>query len=733
MAARSLALEALESRLNLSGVTPMFVPAAPLAVPSAVEQSVQNVPRITLAGEPVAGATNVPVSTYTAIYNSRLETRRSGTNIGWVSPAGAYVDYTLHANTAGDYSLALSLASVGGANLNVYVNGEWQAFVSDSATGSWDTYRTRTATINLNAGANTVRIQSANGTQYNLNAISFDALGAVPAVTPVSTINDNTWLSVKDFAAISGAQLETRAFGVNIGYMSASGATIDYEINVLTGGTYALTLGLANTANASLDVLVDGVKATSMTNAPTGSWDNFARASRNITLTAGRHTLRLASTGNTQFNLNSIHFARQSTITLPPPTSPPAPTNTSFNIAVNERWLTSYSALEITGTSSADSLYITQSGNTLTINANGATRQFTGNYGELIVRGGEGNDIITVDASVTLDTRMYGNGGANTLRNFTRGRGTIVSIGAGADNLTGNGVNTSYWADTTDTVNAAWAESNAGRVHRVASFYQPYSKVSGSYGFVSLELNGQNLVDPSHTGSGTTRLTNSSFWGRGPVIEDVNQGQAADCYFLTPLQSLARYQPETLRETGVDLGDGTYAIQFKRSGKTHFVRVDGDLPTNSWGGLRYSRPGASGSMWVSIYEKAYAHFRTGANSFASLDYGWMTGVYGELGVAASTFALSDQTTFHNTVSAKLAANKPVDIGTNSVVNGAPLATKHTYSVVNTRRDANGTVWVTLRNPWGFDGYGNDGNSSDGLLTMTFATLRNAVTSGTMVA
>jgi len=197
---------------------------------------------------------------------------------------------------------------------------------------------------------------------------------------------------------------------------------------------------------------------------------------------------------------------------------------------------------------------------------------------------------------------------------------------------------------------------------------------------------------------------------------------------------LARQQPVKLRQMGVDLGDGTYAIQFKRSGATQYVRVDGDLPTAGWGGLMYAHPGGTGNQWASIFEKAYALFRTGANSYASLNYGFMTNAYTDLGVAATTITLAtDQNAFYTLATGKLAAGKGVEIATNAILaKSAPLSPSHAYSVTNVWKDAGGTVWVTLRNPWGFDGFSGDSNTLDGLVTMTYATLQADSVFGTTV-
>lgn len=388
--------------------------------------------------------------------------------------------------------------------------------------------------------------------------------------------------------------------------------------------------------------------------------------------------------------------------------------------------MTSFTELDITGITSSASIYVTQSGNVLTITANNQTQQVSGDFGTVMIFAPSGNATVTVDASVSLPTTLYAGTGNDTLTNATQAQATIVTLDGGTDTVTGNGANTAYWVDPNDKVNASAAEKTNGGLHVVSRMYQPNQLTVGAAGFVSSIRNGPKLKDPSAATSTTTRLTSSSFFGTGPVQSDINQGQASNCYFLTTLQSLAHLQPARLEQMGVDLGDRTYIIAFQRGGQSEYVRVDGDLPSSGpyANGLLYAHPGASGNQWVPIFEKAYAEFRTGANSYSSLDYGFMTSVYSDLGVSASIYGLpTDQNDFYDTASDKLSANKPVDILTNSTIHNAPLISSHTYSVVSVSKDTSGTVWLTLQNPWGFDGANADSNPGDGLITLNYATLK----------
>ena len=387
--------------------------------------------------------------------------------------------------------------------------------------------------------------------------------------------------------------------------------------------------------------------------------------------------------------------------------------------------MTSFNQLNITGTSGNDSIFVKQSGTTITVVANGNTTSYNGPFGDIVIKGGDGNDTITVDSSLHIDTLVYGGNGSDVIKDATQAKATVVSIGGGYDNLTGNGFNSSLWADATDTVNASGTESGAGQVHMV----------SGFWGGVSTDLSGQNLSDPSGTGS-SVRLNNSSLWGTGPSMSDVVQGQSPDCFLLAALQTLAKTKTAALREVAVDLGDGTYAVQFKRNGVTSYVRVDGDLPAGGpyASGLMYAHPGASGDQWVPIIEKAYAEFRTGGWSYGSLDTGYFGAVFSDLGFAYSSFGAVDPTTLYNTISSAVNSGRGVTVGTNSGIGGgAPLIGFHTYTVTSAWKDGSGTMYVTLRNPWGFDGAGSDGNPGDGLVTMTIGQLQQNLQAGAILA
>lgn len=133
-------------------------------------------------------------------------------------------------------------------------------------------------------------------------------------------------------------------------------------------------------------------------------------------------------------------------------------------------------------------------------------------------------------------------------------------------------------------------------------------------------------------------------------------------------------------------------------------------------------------MWVAIVEKAYAHYRTGANTYASLEGGWSVHVNRAFGATSagekSISSYGSATALANDIYTRWANYQAVTVGFagGSVSSGSPLINNHMYTVWSVTRNAAGqVVSIRLRNPWGTDGAGNDGNN-DGFVTVTPAQL-----------
>ncbi|MGA2443458.1 MAG: C2 family cysteine protease, partial [Tepidisphaeraceae bacterium] len=336
--------------------------------------------------------------------------------------------------------------------------------------------------------------------------------------------------------------------------------------------------------------------------------------------------------------------------------------------------------LVVTATGANDSISIFESGSTFTINADGQTYTDAALSGGLFVYARGGTDAVNIDKSVNCQT-------------------TLETIDGALTTITSAGTDVIAWIDSTDKY------SGTGTVHDVASFAGGVSKAAGTA-----------LANPKDAGKTVT--VNASLFGTGPVAGDVNQGEVGDCYFLSSLAAFAGQNPNVLVQSAVDMGDGTYTVQFISNGKPTFVRVSNAFSAGPFEGLMYAHPGTDGSIWAMVIEKAFAYFRTGANTFASINSGWMGEAYSDFGVNSTSFVPSSYTatTLFNLLSADLSAGKEVTLGTYS--SPPNLVGGHAYTLVSAYKDSKGVTYYVVRNPWGVSG--DSLENSQGYATLTFA-------------
>ncbi|HEY7116274.1 MAG TPA: C2 family cysteine protease [Tepidisphaeraceae bacterium] len=346
-----------------------------------------------------------------------------------------------------------------------------------------------------------------------------------------------------------------------------------------------------------------------------------------------------------------------------------------------------------------------------------------GDDGDDLVCGGDNND------------RVYG-GAGNDYMYGGNGDDVLVSIdNATGDVLYGEGGYDSFWIDensyivftTADNVADASLWESLTSVHKVQSFANGADRT----------LDGDNIADPSDSGTRSNFSTRPLFATDGPSKDDVFQGGVGDCYFLATLSATAKTDPNRIRQSVVDLGDGSYAVQMVRSGVTQYVRVDGDLPVDAWGNLVFAKLGHQNSSWVAIMEKAWAFARTGANTYASTSAGWMSEAFNALGsTSTDLWSSPDGTSLLNYIGGELDAGKAVTFSTiMTPPAGCPCVGNHAYMVERVNYQwitilgisIRVPVSVVLRNPWGTDGAGNDG-SNDGYVTVTASQALSVFTS-----
>ncbi len=451
----------------------------------------------------------------------------------------------------------------------------------------------------------------------------------------------------------------------------------------------------------------------------------------------------------------------------PAPTPAPAPVAPTFNnnaLTITHVSLNGGTALEIDGSSGNEKITISEttgtSGNSYTLTNGTWSTTIIDSAKQLIIKGAGGTDSITLDASVMTNAIVYGGAGNDTLTggsgndriyagagsnvvNGGAGDDTIVTLGSSADNVTGGAGNDSFWMDAINTevvTDLSTAESKMNN-HRVASFLA-FTNANGSKTPVSSNLNGQSLQEPTFTQGGisySSFSTNPLFGTNGPMENDIQQGYVGDCYFVATLSSIAKINPARIQQSIVDLGDGTYAVQFARNGQNSFVRIDGNLPV--WSGshsLAYANTGSDGSTWVALMEKAFTEFRstTQSASYNNIESGWMDEAYSALGTTTADYNFfNNADSMMTQVDQLLKAGKSVTMAVNQAPADAQMVSGHAYTIDRVETDASGKKMLVVRNPWAVDGYGTAKDGvNDGYVKLTAAQAYSAcwgITAGTV--
>jgi hypothetical protein len=376
--------------------------------------------------------------------------------------------------------------------------------------------------------------------------------------------------------------------------------------------------------------------------------------------------------------------------------------------------------LHIQGTAKTNKLTLSEQGGQFLVADNGVSQTVSGEFADVRIYGGAGNDSIVVDSSVTTDCFLYGGAGRNTLQAGS-GNDMLVCIGSTADTLSGGAGSDSFWTDNKSAeriTNLTAAEAADGAVHRVSSYYTgPSTKIA-----VTSAKAKARATEPGTTNGATYQdfSNHPLFAAFGPSENDVIQGQIGDCYYLSVLSSVAKLDANKIEQSILDMGDGTYLVQFSKGGSNVFVHVDGQLPVLSGGQLDYAGLGAGGSIWTAIMEKAYAVFHGPTASYASIDGGWMDEVYSALGdLPKSNYGGAGAAALMSLIAGEVSLGESVTYGTgNAILDNAPLIGGHAYTVDSIVTNAQGVATgLRLRNPWGIDGAGNDGNN-DGYVIVT---------------
>lgn len=262
---------------------------------------------------PIPG--RIEAENYSAMFGVLSEPTFDNTgnrNLGWIE-RGDWMDYSVNAATAGTYTVNFRVASPdAGHQLQLKTSdGSILTTVDVPKTGSFQTWRTVSSSVTLNAGSQTLRVYSTKDGWWNINWIEFTAPTSLAGYT-----NIPSKIEAENFTAMFGIITEPsmdNGGGLNVGWIEM-GDWMEYSVNALTAGNYGVNIRIASPfAGQQLQIRSASGTVLAVVNLPqTGNFQNWKTVSATITLPAGPQKLRLYSTQVGWINVNWLEFTGSS-------------------------------------------------------------------------------------------------------------------------------------------------------------------------------------------------------------------------------------------------------------------------------------------------------------------------------------------------------------------------------------------------------------------------------------
>jgi len=273
---------------------------------------------VTVQGASNPGSSKIEAEHWTAMSGVQTEGTSDaggGLNVGWIDN-GDWMEYTIHPATTGSFTMNFRVSTPdAGAQFQVRKqDGTVLATVNVPQTGGWQSWQTISATVSLQEGSQTIRLQSVNGTNWNINWLQF--LGSItppPPPPPSSRIEAEAW------SAMSGVQTEGTSDaggGLNVGWIEA-GDWMEYTVTTTAAGNHTLHFRIATPQSGGrLEVRrTDGSVLATLDIPNTGGWQSWQTVSTVASLAAGMQTIRIVSMNNTNWNINWIEVEQGGSIT----------------------------------------------------------------------------------------------------------------------------------------------------------------------------------------------------------------------------------------------------------------------------------------------------------------------------------------------------------------------------------------------------------------------------------
>jgi hypothetical protein len=213
---------------------------------------------------------------------------------------GTSAQFTVNADSAGEATVGVRFAngsSDGARGADVVVNGTTIGSTSFENTGAWNTWSTKTVTVPLDAGDNTIGlVATGSGGLPNIDFLDL--------VLPDDG-GDLVRYEAEDPPASCDGTIDSDHSGYSgTGFCNtpnATGTAAQFTVTADSAGEATVEIGFANGSSGGArgaDVVVNGTTVTSTSFEVTGAWSDWATKTVTVPLNAGDNTIGLAATGS---------------------------------------------------------------------------------------------------------------------------------------------------------------------------------------------------------------------------------------------------------------------------------------------------------------------------------------------------------------------------------------------------------------------------------------------------
>lgn len=196
----------------------------------------------------------IEAESYSAMYGIKTEACTEGTlNVGWID-VGDWLEYRFNAPAATQYKVDFRVASqFATGKFDMMADGQYKTTLFPPNTGGWQNWTTITATVNLPAGNQTIRLNM-TGPSFNLNWLTFTPVigssSSLISSEQTSSLNSSS-LSTMNSQSSSSAAVSSAVSSI----LSGNGLSVQTYQNGTTGGnTQYIRINLQNKGSSAINL-----------------------------------------------------------------------------------------------------------------------------------------------------------------------------------------------------------------------------------------------------------------------------------------------------------------------------------------------------------------------------------------------------------------------------------------------------------------------------------------------